>query len=117
MSSAVSKAESAQNITQSAVSSSDWDVITARWQEAIYIIEQIPESDSLYGEAQEEKEAYRLALSYAQQGKPVPNAAATFSEAVNTATEASQLAQQARTAEEWNNVAEKRTFRNRYRWR
>ncbi|MGG6242529.1 hypothetical protein ACQ4N7_28290 [Nodosilinea sp. AN01ver1] len=107
MDSAVMKAESAQNITQSAVSSSDWELITARWQEAIYIIEQIPESDSLYGEAQEKREAYLLALSYARQGKPVPNAAATFSEAVNAATEASRLAQQALTAEEWRNVEEK----------
>lgn len=107
MASAIRKAESAQNITQSALSPSDWEVIIARWQEAIYFIEQIPESDVLYSDAQEKKEAYQLALSYAELGKPLPNAAATFSDAVNAATEASQLAQQAYTAEAWRNVAEK----------
>lgn len=107
LSEAAVRAESAENITRSAFSPSDWELIVARWQGAIYIIDQIPEGDPLYNEAQEKKAEYLLALSYAQQGKAVPDAPAIFAAAVNAATEASQLTQSARSPENWENVAQK----------
>jgi hypothetical protein len=107
LSQAAIRAESAENITRSAFSPSDWELVVAKWQEAIQIVEQVPEGDPFYSEAQKKKSEYLLALSYAQQGKAVPDASAIFATAVNAATEASQLAQSARSPADWENVAQK----------
>lgn len=107
LSQAAARAESAENITLSAFSTSDWKLIVAKWQEAIQIVEQVPEGDPLYSEAQQKKSEYLLALSYAQQGKAVPDASAIFLTAFNVATEADQLSQSARSPEDWENVAQR----------
>jgi hypothetical protein len=105
LNSAAIKAESAQNISHSAFTASDWALIVTRWQEAIQLLEQIPEWDEFYGEAQQRREGYLLALSYAQQGRTIPDASAIFSEAVNAATQASWLTQIAVSSNDWRKVA------------
>jgi hypothetical protein len=60
-------ASSASNLSQTAQSGDDWNLIVDRWQRAINLIAPIPESDGQYATAQQRLATYRSSLALAQQ--------------------------------------------------
>jgi predicted aspartyl protease len=64
---AVNRASSAFNISQSARSQDDWQLVASRWQQAIDLLEQIPASSSNHTQVQQKIAEYQRNLAYAQQ--------------------------------------------------
>lgn len=65
--SAIAKASSAFNISQSAQSQDDWRLVAARWQQAIDLMASVPTSSPNRSVAQTKLREYRRNLTYAQQ--------------------------------------------------
>lgn len=64
---ALDKAYSAASIAQSAQSQADWQLVESRWQNAIAILQAIPQESPQYSVAQTKVNEYQRNLSYAQQ--------------------------------------------------
>ncbi len=62
---AVNKAMSAANLTQSAKSKQDWNLVANQWQEAIALMKTIPASSPNYAVAQKKVGEYQKNLDYA----------------------------------------------------
>ncbi|MDY7015901.1 MAG: hypothetical protein SVX43_20365 [Cyanobacteriota bacterium] len=60
-------AQGAIALTQSAVSSEDWQMVVRQWERAIALLESIPDSDPQKEIAREKLVGYRENLAYAQQ--------------------------------------------------
>jgi predicted aspartyl protease len=77
---AVNRATSAVAIGQSAQSTADWELAASRWQQAIKLMEQVPNDSPNRAQAQAKAEEYRQHLASAQRrvtGGLVPAAAPT----------------------------------------
>lgn len=59
----VNRAQSAVAIGQSAQSPSDWNLAASRWQQAVQLMQQVPESDPNYATAQKKIEEYQQNLA------------------------------------------------------
>lgn len=59
----------AATIAQSAVSKDDWDLIVSRWQEAIKLMQAVPESSRNYGNAKKNIKKYQQNLDIARQNR------------------------------------------------
>ena len=64
---ALDKAESAINISQSAQSPDDWQLAARRWQKAIELMKNVPDSNSNYAQAKKRIVEYQRYLTQAQQ--------------------------------------------------
>lgn len=64
---ALDKAESAINISQSAQSPDDWQLAARRWQKAIELMKNVPDSNSNYAQAKKKIVEYQRYLTQAQQ--------------------------------------------------
>jgi YVTN family beta-propeller protein len=99
---ALENAEQAANLAQNAVSSADWQQVKQDWQEAIALLETIPDTDSNYNLAQEKLSIYRINWNYANNNVLNPP---YFQRGVNQAIAAANQAQTAKTKLEWDQVA------------
>jgi internalin A len=63
---AQSRATSAAALAQSAFTTDDWQLVVRQWQQAVGLLERIPDTHPRYGEAQEQLAEYRSQLEYAQ---------------------------------------------------
>lgn len=64
---AVNRATEAASVTQTATSAEEWEQVVRLWEEAIVLLQQVPEADPNYALAQEKVTEYQGNLSYAQQ--------------------------------------------------
>lgn len=71
---AIDRASSAFTISQSAQSQDDWRLVASRWQQAIDLLETVPNSNPEHATAQTKLTDYRRNLAYAQQqaSRPIP---------------------------------------------
>ncbi|MGB3613391.1 MAG: retropepsin-like aspartic protease, partial [Elainellaceae cyanobacterium] len=69
---AVDRASGAVSLSQSARSKDDWRLVASRWQQAIALLEGVPEADPNYGAAAQKLTDYRRNLAYAQQQADIP---------------------------------------------
>ncbi|NJL49692.1 MAG: hypothetical protein HC929_22485, partial [Leptolyngbyaceae cyanobacterium SM2_5_2] len=77
---AVNRASSAVAIGQSAQSTDDWQLAASRWQQAVDLMKQVPQTHTNYTQAQTKAKEYQQHLGAAQQraaGKPVVATTAT----------------------------------------
>lgn len=65
-------AMSAATLTQSAVSKDDWELVSSKWQNAISLLKQLPNSSPNYVEAQVKIQEYERNLNYARQQLDLP---------------------------------------------
>lgn len=63
---AVNAAMSAAVITQSAISKDDWYLVVSRWESAIILLKNVPESSPNYTRAQAKIQEYERNMNYAQ---------------------------------------------------
>lgn len=99
----VNQATNAANLTQSAQSEQEWNQVANYWQQAILLMEGVPNDSKNYQVARQKVTEYRNYLDYAQKkaNQPID----TFRVAVNHATEAANLTQFAQSNQEWDRVA------------
>ncbi len=64
---AVNAATQASQLTQTASTKEEWQAVADGWQQAITLMEQVPESDPNYAKAQDRAVAYQPNWAYAQQ--------------------------------------------------
>ncbi|NEQ27531.1 MAG: hypothetical protein F6K28_52715, partial [Microcoleus sp. SIO2G3] len=64
---AVNRATQASDQTQIAETSDDWQQVVTLWEEAVVLMQQVPQTDSNYVLAQEKIIEYQGNLNYAQQ--------------------------------------------------
>lgn len=64
---ALERANSAAGIAQSASSKDDWQLVVNRWQQAIALMQTVPQSSPNYAQAQRKLADYRRSLAQAQQ--------------------------------------------------
>ncbi|MBF2093146.1 MAG: retroviral-like aspartic protease family protein [Synechococcales cyanobacterium K44_A2020_017] len=74
---AIERATSAVNITQRAQSQDDWRLAINRWQQAIALLQAVPQSSANYPQAQTKITEYQQNLSYAEQQANRPVAASS----------------------------------------
>ena len=110
---------SAAQLTQSAKSKEDWNVVVSRWQSAIKSLKAVPKSSQNHAKAQKKLTEYQKYLAYAQQqaksgAKPTsaakPSSSATpqlvnMQDAFDTAMGAAVIAQSAQSKDDWTLVA------------
>jgi predicted aspartyl protease len=77
---AINRASSAFNLSQSAQSQDDWQLVSNRWQQAIDLMSSVPSSSPNHTDAQQKLTEYRRNLSYAreQAALPVPESSTTI---------------------------------------
>jgi hypothetical protein len=63
---------SAATLTQSAVSKEDWELVSSKWQNAISLLKQLPNSSPNYVKAQVKIQEYERNLNYARQQLDLP---------------------------------------------
>ena len=63
---AIKRASTAYDLSQSAQSNDDWRLVASRWQQAIALLEQVPETDPNYAAAAEKLAGYRQSFINAQ---------------------------------------------------
>ena len=85
---ATSKAIGAATISQSAQSPDDWKLVTQMWQEAIALIQSVPNTSSNYASAQKNVAEYQKNLAYAnkQSVKPIAPVVATAEPVIQQAS-------------------------------
>lgn len=73
---AINRASSAFNMSQSAQSQDDWSLVVGRWQQAIDLLEDVPKSNPNHATAQSKLSEYRRNLDYAerQASRTIPGA-------------------------------------------
>ncbi|PSR17298.1 hypothetical protein C8255_13395 [filamentous cyanobacterium CCP3] len=96
-------AQAASNLTQQAQTSDDWQQVIHLWQLALNSIDHVSSKSPLYAEVQVKKVVYRDNLAYSRQELDM----APFRGGVKAAEEASRLAIEASTEEDWQTVADK----------
>lgn len=64
---AVNKAMSSAQLTQTAKTQEEWNIIASQWQEAINLMKSIPETSQNYETAKKKAEEYQKNLNYAKQ--------------------------------------------------
>jgi hypothetical protein len=64
---AVNAATQASQLAQTATTKEDWQAVADAWEQAITLMQQVPESDPNYATAQDRAVAYQPNLTYAQQ--------------------------------------------------
>jgi hypothetical protein len=101
---ALALAESAKEFSETAASPDDWSLVVGRYKQSIQLLESIPESASVHGDAQADISALKSQLTLAQGGQAIPTD--PFPEAINAAMEAANLTQTAQSESEWQSVAE-----------
>ncbi|MEO0407678.1 MAG: retropepsin-like aspartic protease [Cyanobacteria bacterium P01_A01_bin.135] len=69
---AIDRASAAYTLSQSARSNDDWQLVASRWQQAIALLESVPESDPNYADATAKLADYRQSLADAQAQANVP---------------------------------------------
>lgn len=69
---ALDSAMSAATVTQSAVSKDDWELVSSKWQNAISLLKQLPNSNPNYVKAQVKIQEYGRNLDYARQQLDLP---------------------------------------------
>jgi len=69
---AINRASNAVSLSQSARSKDDWRLVASRWQQAIALLEAVPDSDANSQAAAQKLPDYRRNLAYAQQQAEVP---------------------------------------------
>lgn len=74
---AIERATSAVNITQRAQSQDDWRLAINRWQQAIALLQAVPQASANYAQAQTKITEYQQNLSYAEQQASRPVAASS----------------------------------------
>lgn len=62
----INRASSAYNFSQTARSPDEWRLVASRWQQAIDLLELVPEGDPNYATAQQKISEYQRNLTYAQ---------------------------------------------------
>ena len=88
--------------SQTAKTEADWQAAVSLWQSALKLMQAVPKYSAHYPQARHKISEYEANVRHAQ--KEVQKAGA-FRMAVKAATEASALVQSAKTAGEWNLVA------------
>lgn len=96
-------AYTAAEMTQTARTSEDWQLVISFWQDAITTLNTIPSSSAAFSSAQPKIREYQANAAYAESEL----AMAPFRLAVATAEVASELAQSARTHDDWSVIAAK----------
>lgn len=99
---ALDSADFATKLSDSAVSLDDWNLAESRWNQAIQLLETIPEGHSTYDLAQTKIAEFNLALANTQQRQP---STGTFSLALQKGIEAATLTQTASNPQDWKTVA------------
>lgn len=74
---AVNKAMEAANAVQTAQSSEEWQAVVILWQEAIALMQQVPQEDPNYQTAQQKVTEYQKYLEYAQNNSQAQTGEAT----------------------------------------
>jgi hypothetical protein len=64
---AVNAATQASQLAQAATTKEDWQAVADAWENAITLMQQVPESDPNYATAQDRAQSYQPNLTYAQQ--------------------------------------------------
>ncbi|MGA0201421.1 MAG: hypothetical protein ACO3NK_20285, partial [Prochlorotrichaceae cyanobacterium] len=106
---ALKNADQAVALTVNANTVSDWQSIAGYWQNAIDALQAIPPSNSNYATAQNRLVSYHSQLDYAQeqlqsldrQSQTLVQQEQLFGTAVQAATQAAELTQNATTPQEW----------------
>ncbi|GEM_PF-801512 len=101
---ALNKGKQAVILIETAQSAEDWQKVSQIWQDAIAILNNIPQSDENYPNAQTKLRQYEGNLDYAINNYTNPP---YFRNAVNNAMEAAILTQNAKTDQEWEMIAKK----------
>ncbi|PSN16792.1 hypothetical protein C7293_00810 [filamentous cyanobacterium CCT1] len=96
-------AQAASDLTQQAQTSTDWQQVVQLWQLALNSIGHISSESTLYSEAQAKEVIYRTNLAYSRRELDM----APFRGGVKAAEEASRLAIEANSKEDWQTVADK----------
>lgn len=99
---AISKAQSAANLTQKASSWEQWNQIAAQWKAAIALLETVPNTDVNRALAQQKIAEYQKNLAYAQQQVYRFD---PFTQAQLKAQIAVNLGKNAASKDRWNDVA------------
>lgn len=63
---ALDKADSARNISESAQSQDDWNLVASRWQQAIQLLKAVPPSSPYQAQAKSRLGEYQRSLAYAK---------------------------------------------------
>jgi len=69
---ALDSAMSAATVTQSAVSKDDWELVSSKWENAIFLLKELPNSSPNYVEAQVKIQEYGRNLNYARKQLDLP---------------------------------------------
>lgn len=101
---ALTKGKEASILTQTAQSPPEWQQVSQLWQDAIAILNQIPQGDQNYTNAQTKLREYEKYLDYSINNYTNPP---YFRNAVNHGMEAANLSQNAKNTQEWEKVAQK----------
>lgn len=73
---AVNKATTAAQLTQKAKTAADWNSVASDWNEAISLMQSVPESSANHAVAQQKAVEYQKNLSYAQKNAARQNSSA-----------------------------------------
>ncbi|MDY6782029.1 MAG: peptidylprolyl isomerase [Cyanobacteriota bacterium] len=102
---AVNHASEAATLTQTAQSQSEWQLVIRNWQNAIALMEKVPNESAERTVAREKISEYQQNLDYAQ--GMVSKSVDAFHEAVHNAMSAANLTQTAQSSQEWKTVAQR----------
>ena len=111
---AVESADRARELTQTAQTQTDWQIIVTEWETAIEALKAIPPTDAHYAIAQNQVVEYRSQLNTAStqrqallaqtQTQTLAKDDQVFRSAVQRATQAATLTQTAKTIADWKQV-------------
>ena len=99
---AINNATEAANLTQSAQSSSEWEIVAKKWEEAIALMKVVSPEDTHYDLAKQKVVEYHRNLQYAKTN--VEKLVDRFRLAINEANQATKLTQTAQSSTEWKEI-------------
>ena len=96
------KAIGAYNISKTAHSKQDWDLVASGWREAIALLQTVPSNSPKYPQAQAKIKEYQTYLARAQGQAVTP-----WQKALNLGAEAVDLSKSAKSKENWEVILNK----------
>ncbi|NET00250.1 MAG: hypothetical protein F6K61_06635 [Sphaerospermopsis sp. SIO1G1] len=98
----ITQATTAANLTQTAQTPNEWKKVSQSWLNAITLLTSLPNNHPQYTLAQQKIKEYTQNLEYSQRNSETP--VNNFRIAVNHATEAATLTQNAISGEDWETI-------------
>ncbi|TAE60334.1 MAG: hypothetical protein EAZ87_06445 [Nostocales cyanobacterium] len=101
---AITQANEAANLTQTAQTVSEWKQVSQSWVNAIALLSSLPQNHPQYTLATQKIKQYEINLQYSQKNSETPEN--HFRIGVNHAIKAVELTQKATSGEEWETITQ-----------